>query len=341
MQSVVIPVPDVPALPFGLVTVADIKAITDVHTLQGFEYQTQCGYGAGFAVNPCTSLTGATTGGSASNYPASVTINSDLPGSYVITWGEGTPATNTVTFVEGDTVKTTSHTFTTTGNKTVTVVGPVGFGTRTIVLNASTTTPNVQGDAFNKAALPSVVNVIGDPVTMVSKYQCTPIGVEQADQDARAMDGLNRSRSQILERAFKARVLDAATVTLTSGGTTYARALALLENYAAVNYAGVPTIHVDRFVGSMMTQSNQIGRVGDHLETTQGARVASGAGYSSHPLPGTTYAYVTGMVVVREGVAGPIRRSMDYDKNLSTTIAERTSVFGVECIVARAEITTT
>src|SRR5690349_19265909 len=101
MQSVMIPTPDVPALPFGLTSVADIKAVGDVHVLNGFEYQTQCGHGAGFAVNPCTGLTGTTATGSAGSYPASVTINSDLPGDYVITWTNGSPATDTVTFVEG------------------------------------------------------------------------------------------------------------------------------------------------------------------------------------------------------------------------------------------------
>jgi hypothetical protein len=342
MQSIVIDAPEVQPLPFGLTSVANLAEVgADGHILAGFEYETQCGHVAGFSVNPCTGLTGSTSGGTAPTLPASLTIGSDVPGTYTITWGNGTPSSETVTIAQGETAKTVTHTFTTTGNKTVTVAGPLGFGTRTIVLNPGTTNSAYAGAAFSKPPIPSLTTVIGDPVTLLSRYECTAVGADQATRDARAMEGLNRSDSWSLEKALYTRVLsDPGVVDLTGGtGTTANRAIALLENYAAVYYSGIPTIHVDRFTGSLLGNGGVIARHGNHLETVQGSLVASGAGYSVHPVPASGWAWVTGQVVIRRGTARTIP-GFDQTTNAATVLAERTAVFAVECIVAKAQIAT-
>lgn len=342
MQSVTITAPDIEPLPFGLTSVAVPTDVPDVHQLAGIDYEVQCGHVPGFVVQPCTGLSGTSTVGTAGNYPGSLTIVSDIPGDYVITWTNGSPATNTVTFVAGDTTKTTAHTFTTTGAKTVTVVGPLGFGTQTIVLNPGTLANDVAGASFAKPAVPALTTVVGDPVTLHARYECTPVGVNQADRDARAMDGLMRSESYALEAALYSRVLSGAGVLdLTAGvATTPLRAIALLENYAGRNYAGRPVIHVDRFVGSLLTSTHTIERHGNRLETVQGALVASGAGYGQENVPTTEWAYVTGQVVIVRGKAishADITRST----NVAMSMAERPYVFAVECIVAKAKVAVT
>jgi hypothetical protein len=342
LNRIVIDRPDAKPLPYGLLSVVDAINTTDPHETYGFQYDAVCGRNVSYDVDPCTSLSASTSGGTPPTLPASLTITTDVVGTYTVNWGDGT-ADGTATVTWGETSKVLPHTYTTSGNKTITVTGPVGFGTQTIVVNAGTTTSYAGADPV-KAEVPNAGTVYGDPVGLLAKYTCRPVGISQSEGQARAMDQLTMNESWALEKALKMRTLSGATVDVTSGTpTTPERAIALLANYAAVNYARTPVLHLDVFTASLAGNKGIVERHGDHLETTNGLLVVSGAGYSTYPVGSPTTIWVTGLVHVRRGTArayeamniGPSPTN-DY-----TWLAERSVSLGVECIVAKAQVTTT
>jgi hypothetical protein len=342
LQRIQIDVPKLDPLPFGLLSVADVASVTDPHVFGGFDYQQICGYNAGYAANPCFSASATTTNAGTTPWPATVTVTSDLPGVYDIDWGDGT-AHAVITITEGETSETTpAHNYTSSTAKTITITGPLGYGVRTIAI-----TPNVVATTaaakFTKNALPAYGTVVGQPLTIFAMHSCRPVGLSAAERKDRATDALTAGNSWALEKALKATKLAGTSVDVTNGTpTTPKRAFALLEHYAAKNYAGRPIIHVDRYTGAIAGAENLFERYGNRLETKQGALVASGAGYSAtvEPIPATVDIYVTGMVRIRQGAAKVIDGGQPSNQNEVTALAERTSVMSVECIVARAQVST-
>jgi len=320
---------------FGLASVADIKDAGDPHVLGGFSYERQCGHGTGFAVDPCTGLN-ATSKGGAGPYPVDLVIDSDVPGTYVIVWGDGT-ANGTATNTGAPT--TTAHSYTTATAKTATVTGPTGYGTRTVTL-----TPGPANTFYSanpaKTAQPGLATVTGDRAAVYALHRCRMPGITRVEAQRRAVDALNASENNALEDLLYDRYLASAT-DIGGAPTTATRALAILENYAAVYYAYEPTIHMDRFLASTLTMNGSIKQHGNRLETEIGSGVAAGTGYSAHPVPATDYIFATGLVVVRKGkseVHGAPK--MNPADNEEVWLAERPVTLGVECFAVKVAVTT-
>ena len=330
--------------PYGLLQTVKAASFENAHSEAGIEYQSPaCGHNVGYASSTCLSVTATTGTGTAPNLPSTVTINSDIVGTYTVVWGDATGDT-TITITEGETTETTpTHMYATAGNKNVVVTGPAGFGTYRMTLVANTNgTYTATPDP--KAALPSDATVFADPITVVGRYDCRTVGMPLSEQQARAMDALNVSESWAVEKVLRDRFLLPASTDVTSGaGTTVERAIALLENYAAVNYSAQPVLHLSQFAAGLAQAKGIIERRGNHLETVVGSLVVVGSGYSVHPVAATSPIYVTGRVVIQQGQAmlNQAHRAVGASPtNETISLAERTTVVATECIVAKALVTT-
>jgi hypothetical protein len=320
---------------FGLASVADIKDAGDPHVLGGFSYERQCGHGTGFAVDPCTGASVLTKGG-AGPYPVDLTIDSDIPGTYVIVWGDGT-GNGTATNTGAPTL--TAHSYAAVTPRTITITGPTGYGTRTVGV-----TPGPAATTYSanpaKTAQPGLATVNGDRAAVYALHRCRMPGITRVEAQARAVNALNASEGNAIEDLLYDRYLASAT-DIGGAATTATKALAILENYAAVNYAYEPTIHMDRFLASTLSATNVIEVHGTRLETKLGAGVAAGTGYSAHPVPATSYIFATGLVVIRKGkseVRGAPK--MAPADNEETWLAERPLTMGVECFTVKVAVTT-
>lgn len=320
---------------FGLSSVADVKDAGDPHILGGFSYETQCAHGLGFASGPCTGAS-ATAKGGIGPYPVDLNIDSDIAGTYTIVWGDGT-ANGTATNTGAPT--TTAHSYVAAGPKSITITGPVGYGTRTVPTTAGANVTQYSPNP-TKTALPGLSTVVGDPTAVYALHRCRMPGITRVEAQKRAVDALSRSESHAIEDFVYDRYLAAAT-DIGGAATTPTRALAIIENYAAVNYAAEPIIHMDRFLASTLSLNGSIKQHGNRLETELGSGVAAGTGYSVHPVPATDFIFATGVVVVRKGqseVHGAPK--MNPADNEEVWLAERAMSIAVECFAVKVAVTT-
>ena len=327
--------PGIRPVRFGLASVADVKDAGDPHILGGFSYERQCGHGVGFAVDPCTGASFTSKGG-VGPYPVDLVIDSDVPGTYVIVWGDGTgngTATNT------GAPTTTAHSYTTATPKTITITGPTGYGTRTV-----TGTPGPANTTYSanptKTAQPGLTTVTGDRAAVYALHRCRMPGITRVEAQKRATDALAASEGHAIEDLVYDRYLASAT-DIGGAATTAPRALAILENYVAVNYAAEPILHMDRFLASTLSENGSIKQHGSRLETELGSPVAAGTGYSVHPVPTTDFIFATGMVVVRKGkseVHGAPK--MNPADNEEVWLAEQPVAVAVECFSVKVAVTT-
>lgn len=136
--------------------------------------------------------------------------------------------------------------------------------------------------------------------------QCSAVGLDAADQQsevARVFE-LNEGRgveTALLLNRFVAHgsggvVWDAPVDVTPSAAVSLPIALAILEGYAAIHYAGVPTIHMPRAAASLLGD-RIVWRDGKAF-TRSGSKVACGGGYDSDPVDGTWDLYATGEVYV-------------------------------------------
>lgn len=193
--------------------------------------------------------------------------------------------------------------------------------------------------------------------------QCNLVGLDRADQKSelervfRLNEGKGVERA-LLENRFVARVLDDtlpqrlqsewdAPEDLTPAGVTIdvKVALALLEGYAATQYAGVPTIHMPRAAATLLSANGLIKWEGDLAYTASGSKVAIGGGYdqSDLPLTGTLDLFATGEVYVERGPEVSIQTyelngatGAAFDSNTSVALVERPYRAAVDCFVAKA-----
>lgn len=212
--------------------------------------------------------------------------------------------------------------------------------------------------------------VEGDPFTLFSLFSCNPVGLGAEGLRAKAGESLRNGEGRGVETAFAERLpLAEGAVDLTNGGAAVhvIDGLAALEAFAAANYGGVPTIHVPRGVGTVMGSLGGMQRSSDgrHLETRQGALVASGGGYSNlsgpptdaedpentiqPPQTGEAWIYVTGTVLIHRASqpsATPLvlNRVVDGDSraasNEGLVLAARPYVAMWECITAAVKVAT-
>ncbi|HEU4913071.1 MAG TPA: hypothetical protein VFV76_14370 [Actinomycetes bacterium] len=365
INRVYIEPPDVSPLPYGLLSVADTTEANAGHWMQGFEYESLGCARANVAVQPCdaqpgtnevqtVTITGTPTGGTftlsafgettgaiaynatnATVQTALLTLSAFDTGDVVVTGGPGPGTPYTLTF---------GGRYTTQDVPQVTAVGSFTGGTAPAVAGATTT----GGVRTPKTVTTGGGTVTADPITLYTLYGCRTVG-DVVRSKTRAVQMLNLGEGRALERGFwAARLAGGASVQDLTGTVGSAEAgLATLEGWASDVYGGIPVIHVPRNIGSILGTRQAIERHGTHLETVQGALVASGGGYMLNTAPGggaaaagTSWMYATGAVTIMRGTAtvqGPVMRTIDGD-NEQVSLAERTFVAATECFIAAIRV---
>ena len=209
--------------------------------------------------------------------------------------------------------------------------------------------------------------VEGDPFNLFSLFTCNIVGVGEARMRDLAVESLRTGEQRALEQKVAGFLPRAAGAVDLSGDDPVhvIDGLAALEAYAAANYGGVPTIHVPRGVGTVLGSLGGHMRVANHLETRQGALVASGGGYGSLAGPptdledvegtiqdasdGEAWLYVTGTVVVRRAPQPAVtplvmNRVVEDDttaaSNDGLVLASRAYVATWECVTAAIKVAT-
>ena len=214
--------------------------------------------------------------------------------------------------------------------------------------------------------------VYGDPFTLYSLFVCNPVGLGPEGLREKAAEALTLGESRGMEHALGARLpLVAGAVDLTPGGGAVhpVDGLAALEAWSSRYYGGVPTIHSPRGIttvlGALGAVERQSGGAvsGPHLESTQGALIASGGGYYELMGPptdvedpetvqeagaGEAWMYVTGTVVIKRApnaTATPLSLSRVTEgdhlaaTNDAMVLALRQYVASWECITGAILVT--
>jgi hypothetical protein len=164
---------------------------------------------------------------------------------------------------------------------------------------------------------------------------------QKADTTGLVTDLFGAGASYAVEQAIQTSVLNPEAVDRTpTAGTAVPvkEALAILEQYAGENYAGLPLFHVNRY-GAVGILTDSAEREGDVIKTKQGSPVANGAGYGpagpggATAVAGTFWLYVSGQVNIWQG-PDTIVEAPDLKANSNLALFERTYVSTVERFVA-------
>lgn len=204
------------------------------------------------------------------------------------------------------------------------------------------------------------------PFTVIAEFQCTPIGLGEAQSVAQ--DALARVEQQQLENAFwsgqaadqavvfphlaaDAEVADGEVVLQSTAspvvtGADVAAALGALEQELADCYKGQGLIHVPRSALPTLAAWNLVREADGKLLTPNGNVIVAGGGYpgtgpdGTAPADGTTWIYATGAAWgYRSSVYfTQVRDSLDRASNTLRMQAERTYLIGFECCLLAAHI---
>lgn len=358
--------PDIKPLPFGLLSVADVTEQGPGHWMLGVEYESIGCAIPNVAVQPCdpqpgtnevqtATISGAPTGGTftlsafgettapiaydatgATVQDALLALSAFQPGDVAVAGAAGGPYTMTF-----------GGQYATEDVPQVTAVGSFTGGTTPTITTATTT----GGVRTPKIVTPGGGTITADPYTVYVLYGCRTMGDVQRSK-SRAVEILNLGEGRAIEKGFWQNQLagDPDVVNLTGAGAVSAEAgVAILEDFAAQEYGGVPTLHLPRKIASIAATKGALERRGNHMESKLGALVAAGGGYSdintgpggSAAPAGESWAYITGAVTVMRGTAtvqGPLMRTIDGDNEM-VSLAERTFVAATECLVAAIRVT--
>lgn len=192
----------------------------------------------------------------------------------------------------------------------------------------------------------------GDGFMVYALHTCRVPAGGYADAERAARAKLAAGEGRAIEERFGLSVLaDPAGSDLTpTPGTALPLldAVAMVEEWAGVNYSGPPVLHVARSTGTMLTNRAGAGvaPVSGRLETVQGSVVASGPGYLAAsraaisgvtPDAGERWLFVTGAVQVYRGqaqVTDPVV-GLASPRNEVGIIAQRPVAVTAECLRAR------
>ena len=123
--------------------------------------------------------------------------------------------------------------------------------------------------------------------------------------------------------------------------------LAILEGHAAAFYAGVPTIHMPRTIGTLLGAASAIGFESDgKLRSDLGSKIAAGGGYDwpnngpdgSPAPPGEKWMYASGAVSVRKGALIAPENAIDFVNNDVFGLVERFYTVVVDCYTAAIRV---
>ena len=205
---------------------------------------------------------------------------------------------------------------------------------------------DTEAAAFDAVDPEGIPLVVGDPFNLYSLFVCNPVGLGPERLRAKAGETLTLGEGRGVEHALSARLpLAAGAVDLTPGGAAgdalhVIDGLAVLEGWSSRYYGGVPTIHVPRGVGTILSSLGGHQRVQSRLETKQGALVASGGGYYDLAGPptgagnpetiqvagaGEAWLYVTGTVAVHRAPTADVT-PLIMDRGLGNAGATNTAI---------------
>lgn len=184
--------------------------------------------------------------------------------------------------------------------------------------------------------------VDGVRFTAYGGVQCRSLGTD-GDVLAQAEQAFNNKESNAVERALMLQSFNGATdLTPAAGAVRPMLGVGLLEGDAAANYAGAPTIHVPRTIGTLLIDELVV--QGNRFFTKQGSKVASGGGYQSNvgpsgaPAPvGEMWLYASGEVSVVRGEAVS-RQDIDYRDNETYVLVERMYIASVDCYTSAVRV---
>lgn len=173
---------------------------------------------------------------------------------------------------------------------------------------------------------------------------CKAVGMS-ADLTARTSDLFSRIESRLVEQGLVEQVLSeqpaGADKTPTPGtAVTPQKGLAILEEYAAGNYAGVATLHVPRGMAQYLSQNGAIDASGSAWRTNVGTKVSAGGGYgllnkgpnNVVPAAGKYWMWVTGEVMLFPGTLITADQ-LSRINNDHVILVERPYIAAVDCLV--------
>jgi hypothetical protein len=351
---VLIEPPAVTPLPYGLLTAAQIiQHGQESRFGMGVQYQPDyCGEATDTA-GVCEDL------GTLSASVTDLTVEFDAAGNpdgrYIVLWGDDSdPETIARLDLAG-------HLYDAPGDYDVIVTGPHSYRA-VVTITVDDTDPSGPFEAavgLSKIPTEGMDTVEAEAFAIMHMFRCKAPGSIQLGEE-RARRSLQLGEGRAVERVLAARMArDEDTVILNDQAVHPIDGLAQLEKYAAAHYPGVPMVHMTRDVGTILTALGAVGRYGDHLETVQGARVASGGGYSPlrHPVPtsenttgtalpdnamGQEWLYVTGHVQVHRSESIDVRPTFSTSPadNQFVALSERLYAVTYECIVAAIAVST-
>lgn len=135
-------------------------------------------------------------------------------------------------------------------------------------------------------------------------------------------------------------------ITPAAGAVDPAVGVALLEQDAAAKYAGVPTIHVPRSIGALLTRSYMLDVSKPMFTTWQGAKVASDGGYGAPnssptgaaPAVGEQWIYATGEMLVGRSALQVSDPVPNPSTNEWMILAERRYIVAYDCYIAAIKV---
>ena len=157
---------------------------------------------------------------------------------------------------------------------------------------------------------------------------CKAAGYNESEAQSEISRVFDLNESFAVEENFDGAVLNLAPAVV-AGTFAPLSALALLEQDAAENYAGAPTIHMSRAIAALLSGQNvlDVGSNGD-LKTKLGSKVVAGGGYSSLTM------WATGEVTIVRGDKH-VEQVFDQVTNEVGTMAERAYIASVDCYSAK------
>lgn len=179
----------------------------------------------------------------------------------------------------------------------------------------------------------------GDRFAVYAGAECKKFGGGGPQQLDALRTVFTAKESFGVERGLIESTLQGATdLTPAGGAVDPIVGLGILEGDAAVNYAGVPTIHLPRTLGTLLFTQTALVHDGNAYATEQGSKVASGGGYvASNVSPagvaapdGELWIYASGEVTVQRSVLKEVD-ALDRDTNDNLDLVERIYITTVDC----------
>lgn len=192
----------------------------------------------------------------------------------------------------------------------------------------------------------------GTPFAIYAGIECYLS--ERDDFPRLALQAITLGETVAVERAVQLSILNGEDTEVIPGVHSPLMAVALLEQYAASRYGGVPTFHLNRFGTTLLIDKGVFkGDSDGRVTTQQGSLVANGAGYTGTgpndtatppaPIEATDtqfWLYATGQVNIW---SGPViaNEATAQETNRARAIAERTYVATAECFSVAILVDTT